>query len=108
MARAGARVRQGPRDDLRYADVVANYGSYESMERAMLGAKLKWQWARYIVQRTDGRWSSRVLEWRPRTGRCSVGRPPTKWTDDLVKIAGIRWMRAAQHRSSWISFGVFV
>ncbi|KAI8429363.1 hypothetical protein MSG28_000008 [Choristoneura fumiferana] len=37
--------------------------------------------------------------WRPRTGRRAVGRPPTRWSDDLVKIAGSRWMRKAQDRS---------
>ena len=46
-------------------------------------AKLKWQWAGHIARRTDGRWGGKVLEWRPRTGRRSVGRPPARWTDDL-------------------------
>ncbi|KAI8436342.1 hypothetical protein MSG28_004376 [Choristoneura fumiferana] len=59
-------------------------------------AKLKWQWAGHIARRTDGRWGQKVLEWRPRTGRRAVGRPPTRWSDDLVKIAGSRWMRKAQ------------
>ena len=62
-------------------------------------AKLKWQWAGHIARRTDGRWGRKVLEWRPRTGRRCVGRPPTRWTDDLVKVAGIRWMRVARGRS---------
>jgi hypothetical protein len=57
-------------------------------------ADLKWQWAGNIVRRTDGRWAGKVLKWRPRTGRRSVGRPPTRWTDDLVKVVGSRWMRA--------------
>ncbi|CAH2242951.1 jg14519 [Pararge aegeria aegeria] len=30
-------------------------------------AKLKWQWAGHIAQRTDGRWRLKVLKWRPRT-----------------------------------------
>ncbi|CAH2265008.1 jg25136 [Pararge aegeria aegeria] len=30
-------------------------------------AKLKWKWAGHIARRTDGRWGSKVLEWRPRT-----------------------------------------
>jgi hypothetical protein len=47
----------------------------------------------------------KVLEWRPRTGRRSVGRPPPRWTDDLVKVAGSHWMRAAQDRSSWKALG---
>jgi endonuclease/exonuclease/phosphatase family metal-dependent hydrolase len=68
-------------------------------------AKLKWQWAGHIARRTDGRWGGKVLEWRPRTGRRSVGRPPARWTDDLVKVAGVRWMRVAQDRSLWHSLG---
>ncbi|RVE40206.1 hypothetical protein evm_015144 [Chilo suppressalis] len=47
-------------------------------------ANLKWQWAGHIARRTDGRWGGKVLEWRPRTGKRSVGRPPTRWTDDLT------------------------
>ncbi|CAH2247544.1 jg744 [Pararge aegeria aegeria] len=40
-------------------------------------AKLKWQWAGNIVGSKDGRWGPKVLEWQPRTGKRSVGRPPT-------------------------------
>jgi hypothetical protein len=59
----------------------------------------------HIARRTDGRWGVKVIEWRPCTGRRSVGRPPTRWTDDLVKVAGSSWMRAAQDRSSWRTLG---
>ncbi|CAH2105633.1 unnamed protein product [Euphydryas editha] len=31
--------------------------------------KLKWQWPGHIARRTDGQWSRKVLEWRPRTGK---------------------------------------
>ncbi|CAH2234461.1 jg17763 [Pararge aegeria aegeria] len=41
-------------------------------------AKLKWQCARHKARRTDGRWGLKVLEWRPRTGKRSVGRPPNE------------------------------
>ena len=68
-------------------------------------ARLKWQWAGYLARRADGRWGVKVLEWRPRTGRRSVGRPPTRWTDYLIKVAGNRWMRTAQDRSLWRSLG---
>lgn len=67
--------------------------------------KLKWQWAGHIARRTDNRWGRKVLEWRPRTGRRSVGRPPTRWTDDIVKVAGTRWMQLASCRSLWRSRG---
>ncbi|KAI8439116.1 hypothetical protein MSG28_012974 [Choristoneura fumiferana] len=65
----------------------------------------KWQWAGHIARRTDGRWGRKLLEWRPRIGKRSVGRPPTRWTDDLVKAAGVRWMQAAANRSNWRSVG---
>ena len=68
-------------------------------------AKLKWQWAGHIARRADGRWGVKVLEWRPRTTKRSVGRPPSRWTDDLVKIAGHRWMSEARDRSSWRLLG---
>ncbi|CAH2242106.1 jg2145 [Pararge aegeria aegeria] len=57
-------------------------------------AKLKWQWAGYIAWRIDGRLCPKVLKWRPRTGKRSVGsggrrtlrvasvhRPNERWTD---------------------------
>ncbi|CAH2218225.1 jg26912 [Pararge aegeria aegeria] len=53
-------------------------------------AKLMWQWAAHIVRRKDGRWGPKVLEWQPRTGKRSVGRPPKRWTDDIKRVAGIR------------------
>ena len=60
--------------------------------------KLKWQWAGHVARRTDGRWSTRVLEWRPRTGKRSVGRPPARWSDDLRKVGGSGWTGKAVDR----------
>ena len=68
-------------------------------------SKLKWQWAGHIARRADGRWGRKVLEWRPRTSKRSVGRPPTRWTDDLMKVAGRRWMQVASNRYMWRSKG---
>jgi hypothetical protein len=51
------------------------------------------------VDKTKIMSNSRVVP--KRTGRRSIGRPPIRWTDDLVKVAGSRWMRASQERSSW-------
>ncbi|CAH2237422.1 jg11277 [Pararge aegeria aegeria] len=50
-------------------------------------AKLKWRWAGHIVRRKNGRWGPKVLEWQPRTGKRSVGRPPTWLTDDIKRVA---------------------
>ncbi|CAH2230041.1 jg20250 [Pararge aegeria aegeria] len=59
-------------------------------EIAQLVENLKLQWAGHIASRTDGRWGLLVLEWRSRTGRRSVGRPPTRWTDNIRRVAGSR------------------
>ncbi|CAH2207571.1 jg12303 [Pararge aegeria aegeria] len=59
---------------------------------------MKWQWAGHIARRSDGRWGSKLLEWQPRTGKRSVVRPPTRWTDDIKRIAGSRWIQADQNR----------
>ncbi|CAH2258529.1 jg12369 [Pararge aegeria aegeria] len=58
-------------------------------------AKLKWQWAGNIVRRRDGRWGPKVLEWQPRPGKRRVGRPPTRWTDDIRRVAGSRWIKVS-------------
>ena len=68
-------------------------------------SKLKWQWAGHISRRTDNRWGKRVLEWRPRLGKRSVGRPQARWSDDLRKTAGRSWMREAENRSQWRALG---
>nr|ADI61810.1 endonuclease-reverse transcriptase [Bombyx mori] len=68
-------------------------------------SKLKWQWAGHICRRTDNRWGRRVLEWRPRTGKRSVGRPPARWSDDLRKAAGSNWMRRTEDRVQWRTLG---
>ncbi|CAH2217757.1 jg4381 [Pararge aegeria aegeria] len=59
-------------------------------------AKLKWQWAGHIVRRKDGLWGPKVLEWKPCTGKRCVGRPPTRWTDDIKRVTGRRWIQAAK------------
>ncbi|CAH2218348.1 jg4121, partial [Pararge aegeria aegeria] len=66
-------------------------------------AKLKWQWAGNIARRKDGCWRPKVLERQPRTGKRSIGRPPTRWTDDIKRVAGSRWTQVAQNHGIWNS-----
>ncbi|CAH2234283.1 jg15013 [Pararge aegeria aegeria] len=47
--------------------------------------------------------SLKVLEWQPRTGKRSVGQPPTRWIDDIRRVAGSRWRQAARDRVLWNS-----
>ncbi|PZC73135.1 hypothetical protein B5X24_HaOG209993 [Helicoverpa armigera] len=63
-------------------------------------SKLKWQWAGHIARRADGRWSRKV-----ETIKRSVGRPPTRWTEDPIKVAGRRWLQVASNRYLWRSKG---
>ncbi|CAH2229220.1 jg2624 [Pararge aegeria aegeria] len=67
-------------------------------------AKLKWKWAGHIARRTDGRWGSKVLEWRPRTGKRSIGWPPTRWTDDIKRVARAP-SEAGNKRPRTVDFG---
>ncbi|CAH2235219.1 jg10471 [Pararge aegeria aegeria] len=39
-----------------------------------------------IARRTDGLWCLKMLEWRPRNGKRSVGRLPTRWTDNIGSL----------------------
>lgn len=77
-----------------------------AMERAMLGIRSgvqdiienitmsKWNWAGHLARTKDGRWTKRIVEWRPRDTTRSRGRPPTRWTDDLKRIEG-NWIQKA-------------
>ncbi|CAH2263211.1 jg24020 [Pararge aegeria aegeria] len=49
--------------------------------------KLKWQWVGHIARTTDRLWDPKVLEWRPRTGKRSVGQS-TRWTEDIKRVLG--------------------
>ncbi|CAH2210906.1 jg23572 [Pararge aegeria aegeria] len=75
------------RDIIRNVEILGRTRVTDIAQRVV---KLKWQWAGHIV-----------LECQPRTGKRSVGRPPTRWTDDIRRVAGSRWIQAAQNREIW-------
>ncbi|VVC91592.1 unnamed protein product [Leptidea sinapis] len=54
-----------------------------------------------MVDRSDGRWGKKLLEWRPRKGFRNVGRQSARWTDDLVRATGKDWIRKTQDRTKW-------
>jgi hypothetical protein len=49
--------------------------------------------------------SKRVLEWKPRLGKRSVGHPQARWSDDLRRTVGRSWMRVAEERARWREIG---
>ena len=53
---------------------------------------------------TDGRWSHRLLKWRPWfrvPAYRNVGRPHKRWDDDLVAVAGESWPEATGDSAAW-------
>ncbi|CAH2225220.1 jg5212 [Pararge aegeria aegeria] len=50
------------RDQIRNEEIRRRTGVTDIAQRV---TKLKWKWAGHIARRTDGRWGSKVLEWRP-------------------------------------------
>jgi hypothetical protein len=75
----------------------------------------KYRLAGHIARRTDGRWSSKLLDWEP-AGYRNVGRPKRRWEDCFNEYfqaacgedAGF-WQCAAQSREDWRSMeGGFV
>jgi hypothetical protein len=57
------------------ARLVHKFNAQRAMERAMLGVSLR--------DRIRSQMSQMILEWRPRLGKRSVGRPQASWSDDL-------------------------
>jgi hypothetical protein len=64
----------------------------------------KWKWAGHLARRTDHRWTTETTTWKPR-GKRKRGRPRTRWTDEIAKVAGKEWMKKAQDRDKWRNLG---
>ena len=67
----------------------------------------KWRLAGHMARRTDSRWSTRILNWRPSQGYRSRGRPCKRWGDEMEKFIcnvfgdGARWETFALERETW-------
>lgn len=42
-----------------------------------------------------------VIEWRLHLSKRSVGRPPIRWTDDILKDAGSECKKIAEDQAQW-------
>lgn len=62
---------------------------------------LKWTFAGHNARHIDGRWNNQIQNWRPWMGQRTRGRPQMRWGDDLKRIGGLHWKRAAQNRTRW-------
>jgi len=61
----------------------------------------KWHFAGNLVRLTDDRWSHLILDWHPVHGTRNVGRPYTRWVDDIVDYAGGDWRSLALCQEDW-------
>ena len=62
----------------------------------------KWRYAGELARHRDGRWSQKLLTWRPNMGfGRSRGRPRTRWSDLLEDYAGGDWMNIALDAKEW-------
>ena len=75
-------------------------------EEMIVQRKRKFRFAGRVARSCDGRWSKRFLDWRPwsrigPTAGRNVGRPVSRWTDDLINFAGSDWRSAADDDMFW-------
>ncbi len=54
---------------------------------------LKWKYAGHMVQQKGDRWKKKVEEWTPYGQKRAVGRPMTRWRDEIEKELGPQWRR---------------
>lgn len=62
---------------------------------------LKWKWAGHISRYTDKRWTIETTRWKGPIGKRNVGRPMTRWADDIIQVAGKEWMNSGKDRELW-------
>ena len=61
----------------------------------------KWKFAGQLARRTDHRWSALVCTWKPPAYKRAVGRPLTRWVDDIATYAGGDWDSLAMDEARW-------
>ena len=71
-----------------------------------------WKWAGHVARRTDGRWTRKVLGWKPEGVR-RPWRPMRRWTDGIDELVRQElgddygpgsWQIFAQDRDGWFDW----
>ena len=84
------------------ADGIAAKFGLESWSRSY--RRTKWRYARKVALYTDNRWCHKVLRWMPQAKYSrDPGRPRTRWSDSIEKMAGGNWMEVASDQNLWAS-----
>ncbi|GBP46780.1 hypothetical protein EVAR_10748_1 [Eumeta japonica] len=67
--------------------------------------KLKRRWAGHVARLGDNRWTTKTTLWAGLSGQRKRETPNARWTDDITKVAGFRWTRAAEDGEYRTSLG---
>eukprot|EP00973_Karenia_brevis_P021182 2911447-Karenia_brevis.AAC.1 len=77
---------------------------YGSVDWVLVYRKCKWDLAGRCARKLDGRWSHKLLGWKP-WFRCmpyrSVGRPYRRWTDSITEYVSCSWLELASTAALW-------
>ena len=64
----------------------------------------KWRFAHKLATTNTGKWSQRILQWKP-FFRCiprrGKGHPHTRWEDHIVEVVGGDWASIASDGHLW-------
>lgn len=66
----------------------------------------KWKWVGHMIRCKDDRWTTRMMNWCPMDRKRKVGRPKTRWDEEMRKICGeATWRRVVWERNEWKRMG---
>ena len=88
----------------------ANARRYKVSDWVLKQKENKWHWAGHTSRRTDGRWSTALLEWTP-DGTRKAGHPVRRWEDEVnqfvtqyLEMEPDSWRAMAEDRDTWRSW----
>ena len=78
-------------------------------DRGVAARNATWTLAGHISRRSDGRWSTEMLDWCPEGGGRRVGQPSKRWRDDIERVSSKlleadsaeEWRIYAESREDW-------
>ena len=56
---------------------------------------MKGQWPGHPAGTNNNKWAKKTMEWTPREGSRTEGRPKRRWREDIKEKGGRMWTRVA-------------
>lgn len=86
------------KDKIRHSEIRAKTKITDALEYSL---KSKWKWAGHVARMHAKRWTKVVTMWTGPSGKRRTGRPYSRWSDDLRKIA-TDWPTTATDTERWL------